>query len=333
LLTYKNGPASDPFYDIYSSDAWLRDFDPPGAFPLFLNVEPTNVCQLNCLFCSRQLSRRPFGSLALDLAEAIAEEAAFHPKAAVRFTGWGEPLLHPEIAELAAVFKKRGVRLKIYTNGLALTPKLMDRLIELEVDDLQFSLQGLNEAQYLRNRVGSDWGRLKENVAMAFARRGKAQKPFLSVLTSALAAELAEADPEEFSAQWLVLADKVAVDLTNLNFVSELDRVRPLLSEQSASLRRGRCVDVFLALEVKYDGSIQFCGQDSRGLSEHTIGKLGEMTLAQAWSGPEMERKRDQVGRALGHDQSPVCKNCYHNTDKYDLFKKGPQPPESAGLS
>ncbi|MDR2456645.1 MAG: radical SAM protein [Deltaproteobacteria bacterium] len=333
MLTYKNGPASDPFYDIYSSDAWLRDFDPPGAFPLFLNVEPTNVCQLDCLFCSRQLSQRPFGSLGLDLAEAMAEEAASYPGTAVRFTGWGEPLLHPKIADLAAVFKKRGVRLKIYTNGLALTPKLMDRLIELEVDDLQFSLQGLNEAQYLKNRVGSDWGRLKANAAMAFERRGKAKKPFLSVLTSALAAELAEAKAEDFTSEWLGVADKVAVDLTNLNFVSELDRVRPLLGEQSKSLRRGRCVDVFLALEVKYDGSIQFCGQDSKGLSEHTIGKLGEMTLAEAWAGPEMERKRDQVGRNLGHDQSPVCKNCYHNTDKYDLFKKGPPAPESAGLS
>ena len=214
MLTYKNGPKSDPFFDIYSSDAWLRDFDPAGAFPLFLNVEPTNVCQLDCLFCSRQLSKRPYGSLSLDLANVMAQETAFyaansrqgfpahegigadqeslsqqtadinqknftanqesasnkvetackgntgHNGTAVRFTGWGEPLLHPRIGDLAEVFKKRGIRLKIYTNGLALTPDLMDRFIELGVDDLQFSLQGLNEAQYLRNRVGSDWKKL-----------------------------------------------------------------------------------------------------------------------------------------------------------------------------
>ena len=328
LLTYKNGPASDPLYDIYSSDAWLRDFDPPGAFPLFLNVEPTNVCQLDCLFCSRQLSKRPLGAMALEMAEAMAAEARGflgaprRPGPAVRFTGWGEPLLHPKIAELAGIFKKKGLRLKIYTNGLALPPELMKRLVELEVDDLQFSLQGLNEAQYLRNRVGSDWKRLRDNVAMAKEIRGRGSKPFLSVLTSALAGELSEGAPCSFTRQWLELVDKVAVDLTNLNFVSELDRVKPLLAEQSGGLRRGRCVDVFLALEVKYDGSIQFCGQDSRGLPEHTIGRLGETTLVEAWKGAAMEEKRDQVGRGLGHGDSPVCRNCYNNTDKYDLFKK-----------
>jgi hypothetical protein len=226
------------------------------------------------------------------------------------------------------------LRLKIYTNGLALTRDLMRRLVDLGVDDLQFSLQGLTPAQYARNRVGSDWGRLRDRVAMAADVRGSAKRPFLSVLTSALADELSEADPEAFTSQWLTLVDKVAVDLTNLNFVSKLERVQPLLASQSAGLRRGRCVDVFLALEVKYDGAIQFCGQDSRGLAEHTIGRLGEMTLAQAWLGPAMEAKRDQVGRALGHEESPVCRDCYHNTDKYDLFKKGaaaaaPQPQAS----
>jgi hypothetical protein len=240
----------------------------------------------------------------------------------VRFTGWGEPLLHPQIADLAEVFKAKGLRLKIYTNGLGLTEKLMGRLIEMGVDDLQFSLQGLNEAQYLKNRVGSDWGGLRAGVAMASSLRGAAKKPFLSVLTSALAGELAEGDPEAFTREWLTLVDKVAVDLTNLNFVSGLDRVKPLLAQQSSGLRRGRCVDVFLALEVKCDGAIQFCGQDSRGLAEHTIGRLGETTLAEAWTGAAMETKRDQVGRAMGHEASPVCRNCYHNTQKYDLFKK-----------
>jgi hypothetical protein len=88
-------------------------------------------------------------------------------------------------------------------------------------------------------------------------------------------------------------------------------------------------VDVFLALEVKHDGAIQFCGQDSRGLSDHTIGHFGQISLFEAWNGSIMEAKRDQVGRALGHEASPVCRNCYHNTDKYDLFKKGPEKSRS----
>jgi organic radical activating enzyme len=317
-----NGPQSDPFHYIYSSRGWLTDYDPPGPFPFFLNLEPTNACQLDCLFCSRQMSERPLGRVDLGTAAALMDEVARHPGTAVRFTGWGEPLLHPQIDELVKIVKERGIPLKIYTNGLALTDALTDAILALEVDDLQFSMQGLNEKQYLFNRVGGDYEKLCRNIERVSRKRGGQKKPFLSILTSVLADELEEESPEDFTAKWLGTVDKVGVDLTNLNFVRHLDRLSPHLGRQSAGLRRGRCVDVFLALEVKYDGLIQYCGQDSRSLPEHVIGRFPEMTLSEAWLGEAMEERRNKVGRALGHEQFPVCRNCYHNTDKYDAFKK-----------
>jgi pyruvate-formate lyase-activating enzyme len=321
VLTYLNGPESDPFYHIYSSKEWLTDYDPPRSFPFWVNLEPTNHCQLDCLFCTRQRATRPIGFLDAGLAEAIFDEVAGAPGTAVRFTGWGEPLLHPRLDKLCALAKSRSIPLKIYTNGLELDPSLMETLIDLEVDDLQFSMQGLSEEQYLFNRVGSDYQRLAANIKMASRMRGRGRKPFLSILTSVLAAELEREDPAEFTEKWLGVVDKVAVDLTNLNFVSDLPRVAPYLGKQSSGLRRGLCVDVFLALEVKHDGTIQFCGQDADGLKEHTAGRFPDVSLKSAWLGPEMEAQRDRVGRRPGHEGSPVCRRCYHNTDKYDLFK------------
>jgi sulfatase maturation enzyme AslB (radical SAM superfamily) len=242
--------------------------------------------------------------------------------AALRLTGWGEPLLHPQIGSLVTLIKEKGIKLKIYTNGLNLTPKLMDLLIDLEVDDLQFSLQGLTPQQYENNRRKASFKDLKAIIQAMSQRRGAKERPFLSILTSVLADELKEGDPAEFTQEWLKVVDKVAVDLTNLNFVSQSPRVKPHLNRQSLGLKRGLCVDVFLALEVKYDGSIQFCGQDAEGLAEHTIGNLADLTLAEAWLSPAMAAKREAVGRNLGHEKFAVCQNCYHNTTKYDLFKK-----------
>jgi hypothetical protein len=133
---------------------------------------------------------------------------------------------------------------------------------------------------------------------------------------------LAQASPADFTRTFLDYVDTVAIDLTNLNFVAQSPRVKPFLNRQSAGLTRGLCVDVFLALEVKYDGSIQFCGQDALGRDDHTIGNVREMSLHKAWLGPRMEEKRQAVGRSLGHDKFYVCRNCYHNTTKYELFKK-----------
>ena len=325
MLRYRQNPQSDPFHDLYASPGWLTDFDPPRDFPFWINLELTNRCQLDCLFCSRQKSRRPLGDLDMETARLVVDEARNRAAAGgfvgVRFTGWGEPLLHPRAADIAALVKEAGLRLKIYTNGLALTPDLMDRFLELGVDDLQFSLQGLTPAQYEFNRRGAAYARLRASLEMAAARRGTAARPFLSVLTSTLADEARAADPEIFVREMLTLADKVAVDLTNLSFVADQSRVKPYLDRQSAGLTRGRCVDVFLALEVKYDGLIQFCGQDADGLAEHSLGRVGRLSLGEAWRGPRMNEQRQRVGRELGHESRPVCRHCYHNTDKYELFK------------
>ncbi|MDL2227179.1 radical SAM protein [Deltaproteobacteria bacterium OttesenSCG-928-M10] len=322
MLRYRHGPESDPFYRLYKSPGWLTDYDPPRPFPFWLNIELTNRCQLDCFFCSRQTSTRPLGDMSLETARLIVDEAAQYDECGLRLTGWGEPLLHPRAGEIVTMIKKAGLPLKIYTNGLALTPELMDVFIEAGVDDLQFSMQGLTPAQYEFNRRRSSYQRLRANIEMAAERRGQGRRPFLSVLTSVLADEAREADPEAFMDDMLTLTDKVAVDLTNLNFVAEVDRVKPYLTNQSENLSRRRCVDIFLALEVKYDGLIQFCGQDANGLAEHSLGRAGEISLYEAWHSPKMNEQRQRVGRDMGHAAMSVCRNCYHNTSKYDVFKE-----------
>lgn len=325
MLRYRQGAEIDPFYWLYHSPGWLSDYDPPREFPFWLNLEPTNRCQLDCFFCSRQTSTRTLGEMSLEtlgliVDEAAAQTAAGH-KCALRLTGWGEPLLHSRIGEFVGRIKRAGLPLKIYTNGLALTPELMDLFISLEVDDLQFSMQGLTPGQYEFNRRRASYAALRANMEMAARRRGSAPRPFLSLLSSVLADEAAEADADAFIDEHLALVDKVAVDLTNLNFVQDVDRVKPFLDRQSSGLSRGLCVDVFLALEIKYDGLIQFCGQDANGLDEHSLGRVPDISLKEAWHSPKMNAQRERVGRALGHEAMSVCRNCYHNTTKYDLFK------------
>jgi hypothetical protein len=198
----------------------------------------------------------------------------------------------------------------------------MDQFIEAGLDDLQFSMQGLNPSQYEFNRRGAKYPLLEKNIIMARERRANNEKPFLSILTSTLTHELMEDDPLKFTDKWLKIVDKVAIDLTNLNFVKSSPIASPYLDKQSEGLTRGKCVDVFLAMEIKYDGSIQFCGQDSEGRETHTIGNVKNMTLKEAWLSPKFEEQRNLVGRALGHEKNPVCINCFHNTTKYDKFKE-----------
>ena len=324
MLYYKNGEKSDPFWFIYSDPGWLRDYDPVRDFPFWVNIEPTNLCNLDCIFCSRQLITKAKGFMDDEVLEKIAAEAAAHPPAAMRAAGWGEPLLHPRFTEHVRRIKSAGVKLKIYTNGLLLTPEIMDEFIRAGLDELQFSMQGLTPEQYEFNRRRASFTDFKSKVELAAEVRAASgrDKPFLSLLTSALKSELESASTRDFIEEWSPLVDKIAIDLTNLNFVGDRPEIKPLLDDQALSRVHRPCVDIFLALEVNYNGAIEFCGQDADQTPEHVLGNILDMSLHQAWHSEKMNAHRQAVGRENRHDEMAICRNCYHNTDKYDFFKE-----------
>ena len=322
MLFYKNGEESDPFLFIYSDPGWLRDYDPAREFPFWVNIESTNLCNLDCIFCSRQLSRAPKGYMSDEVLARIVEETARYG-ASMRVAGWGEPLLHPRFTDHVQTIKAAGIPLKVYTNGTLLTESMMEAFIAAGLDEIQFSMQGLTPKQYEFNRRKSRFDLLKSKVELAADVRARAgaDRPFISLLTSVLQSELAEADPRAFMTQWSPLVDKAAIDLTNLNFVREQPRIQPFLADQALEMVHRPCVDIFLAIEVNYKGAIEFCGQDADHTPEHIIGQVMEMSIHEAWHSEKMEAHRQAVGRDNRHDEMPICCNCYHNTSKYDLFK------------
>lgn len=320
MLFYKHGPAADPFAFIYTDPGWLRDFDPPRDFPFWVNTEPTNLCNLDCIFCSRQMIGPDLGRMDFSLMKKITDEVA-SKGGSIRMAGWGEPLLHPEIIDHVAYIKSKGVPLKIYTNGLLLTEDQMRAFVAAGLDELQFSMQGLNAEQYHFNRRKGNYDKLREKIALAHEVRGGAARPFLSILTSALKSEFEAADPQAFIDGWAPLVDKVAVDFTNLNFVAHLGRVQDHLDDHAMDLVHVPCVDIFLAIEVAWNGDVSMCGQDAAHHPEHVLGNVRDMTLHEAWHSAKMNQHREDVGRHTRHDQKAICKNCYPNTLKYEGFK------------
>jgi len=325
MLCYKNGEHSDPFFYIYSDPGWLRDYDRPVRdFPFWVNLESTNLCNLDCIFCSRQLASGPQGFMSDEILDLIVAEVRRHPPAALRIAGWGEPLLHPRFTDHVRRIKAAGLSLKVYTNGTLLTEEMMEAFIEAGLDEIQFSMQGLTSKQYEFNRRRSNFELFKSKVDLAAKTRARlgGDRPFLSLLTSVLRSELEEADTQVFIDEWSPLVDKIAIDRTNLNFVRNCERVRPLLDDQAVDMTYRPCVDIFLAIEVNYNGAIEICGQDADQTPEHILGNISEISIHEAWHSDKMNDHRQAVGRETRHAQRPICRYCYHNTSKYDLFKE-----------
>lgn len=112
----------------------------PGRDPVLgpreVMVDFNNSCNLNCVFCynysplgpprfSREEARRHFPP---DLFRRLLDDCARLGISHISLAGYGEPLLHPHLAELLEEMARRRIRFSICTSGVLLTrfPKAVE---------------------------------------------------------------------------------------------------------------------------------------------------------------------------------------------------------------
>ncbi|NLO91328.1 MAG: radical SAM protein [Elusimicrobia bacterium] len=135
-----------------------REGKPQG--PVFMEIFPTAACNLDCLFCWRQLFRdaSPRQELSDLRLRAVAEEAVALGVQAVCLKGGGEPLLRRDFVEYAAKhFFRAGVFTQLITNGTLFDAKLCGLLVGCRWGDISFSVDGPDAATHdrLRGRSGA----------------------------------------------------------------------------------------------------------------------------------------------------------------------------------
>jgi sulfatase maturation enzyme AslB (radical SAM superfamily) len=95
-------------------------------------IEPTNICNLDCRICMRNVWDEPPGVMAEGtFARIMAGIGEFSPVPGVFFGGYGEPLAHPQILEMVAAAKRAGASVELITNGILLNEPVARRLVEL----------------------------------------------------------------------------------------------------------------------------------------------------------------------------------------------------------
>lgn len=139
-----------------------------GPFPIHLDIESTGVCNLRCPFCATTTKTwgpdEP-GYMKLDLFRRIIDEGAAEGLCSIKLSFRGEPTLHPQLPEMVAYAKQRGI-LDVYfnTNATLLTEALVHRLIDAGLDRISLSFEGITKAAYEAYRPGAKYDRVVENV-------------------------------------------------------------------------------------------------------------------------------------------------------------------------
>lgn len=184
----------------------------------YLQVEVTTRCNLpGCRMCPRSAYHDRWQTR--DLAWPTFNR--FLPLLSrcdqVHLSGWGEPLLHPRLWEMARLARTQGCKVSLTTNAMGLTAAVRAQALE-HLDMVAISLDGARAATYESLRPGADFYRVTRQIAALC--RGKqslgTSRPEIVLLFMKMRPNLAEL-PE-----FLELAASLGVDrvnATNLDYI------------------------------------------------------------------------------------------------------------------
>ena len=116
----------------------------------------TQACNLACMHCYAHAVKRPHKKeLPREKAMAVVDDLAGFGSPVILFSG-GEPLVRPDLPDLAAYAVDKGMRAVISTNGTLITTKKAKDLKKIGLSYVGVSLDGMEEVNdYFRGTKGA----------------------------------------------------------------------------------------------------------------------------------------------------------------------------------
>jgi len=115
----------------------------------YIRIVVTSSCNLNCIYCYRELIKENKQFLDIDKLKEILENAGIRFKL-VTITG-GEPFIHPNLKDIIEITRKYTKKLNVTTNGTLIIDNfvwLYPLLKEDTINTITISLDTLNPSQF-----------------------------------------------------------------------------------------------------------------------------------------------------------------------------------------
>ncbi|MBC7358792.1 MAG: heme b synthase [Desulfacinum sp.] len=116
---------------------------PGGATALRLVAwEVTRTCNLSCIHCRAAAVDKPYeNELSTEECRQVLDEIASFAKPIIILTG-GEPLLRPDIFELASYGNSLGLRMTMAPNGTLVTREAARKMVKVGIQRISISIDG-----------------------------------------------------------------------------------------------------------------------------------------------------------------------------------------------
>lgn len=267
--------------------------------PYRMVVEISNSCNLKCGFCLRTTDmKRPVHFMEPSFFEKLLQQEG-HRLEHVGLNGFGEPLLHPRLAEFVEIAHRHGVGVSISTNCTLLTEERARPILMAGIDHVTLAIDGIRAEQYEAVRIGARFDRVIENARRFLELRREIGKKTFAIIQCIAMVQNKE-DLRRIHAFWQGSgADAIRI--------RQLTHTGNECGDDQFDNGRGPCYWLWAEPMLLADGRLVACCQDVNG--ELPLGHAGDVPLDALWSGSEARRLRTLHATGRRHEIS-ACRTC-----------------------
>lgn len=259
-------------------------------FPSQVIIDATEVCNLACTHCAHpafKVSQHYNAKhLNAELSQKAVDEVATSGRGLcqyMRFTGQGEPLLHPRIFEMVSyAVKNSGTTVTITTNGSLGRGDKLDTLLATGVDLIDISIDADTPETYAKIRVNGDLNVTRANV-LQLLRGSQTAGSKTKIVVSYIEQPQNAHETANFEAYWKDQgADYVVVRRLHSNAGALVQLAEQMRSDNAVEQRRP-CLYPWERIILNPRGQLAFCPID--WTYDSSVNDYSESTIASTWTG------------------------------------------------
>lgn len=283
-------------------------------FPLHLDIETTDLCNLKCPMCPRTImdeQDNPSKNKYISKEDYIniIDQAVEHGVKSIKLQYLGEPLLHEDVLFQVEYAKKKGIiDVMFNTNATLLTKEMSRGLLEAGLDKLFISFDAVNPRLYEQQRVGTTIGKVIDNIYTFINLRNEiSPKTFIRLSMVMYDDPVWKQQFEAMKIMWDGLVDALGYGIFN-----ERDKFKRIEFEPVDGFV---CEQLFQRMMLKCNGNVSVCCTDE--YDAFNMGNWREEKLYDIWHSKKYQKLReDHINNK--YYQYDVCKKCFLP----DVYKK-----------
>ena len=258
--------------------------------------------------CVTGKSREKTGYISRKLFESCIDQFSEMELEVLNLQFGGESLLHPDFKDLLkyAIDKRDHGKIGCVgwtDNGMLFNESISDLVVSLNVDWVNFSLDGIGQVND-NIRIGSKYSVIEKNIKYLLEKRGSSKKP--KVLLNMVDHKKSEDQKSEFYDEWASQVDEI--ELLPCILPDNTWENEEVISQNLGTIPPPMFCNIPLSMMIiSWDGKVTYCCFDSR--FKTTLGDATKESIKQIWNGSKFQDLRKFVLTNSAPIGSP-CHGC-----------------------